>query len=72
MQESAYNQVQVYSVAYIAFQYPSAVLVRVMGPRWYFSTFTFAFGLITLGIGFISQWWQMYILRIFLGIVRTS
>lgn len=53
----------IFTIASIVFQLPSTIAVRIVGPRIWFTTITFAFGLITMCTAFISDWKQMIALR---------
>jgi MFS family permease len=62
----------IFTVSSIVFQLPSTILVRVAGPRPFFATVTFCFGLITFCTAFIKSWQQMIVLRILLGIAMSG
>ncbi|KAH6619373.1 major facilitator superfamily domain-containing protein [Chaetomium sp. MPI-SDFR-AT-0129] len=57
----------IFTISSIVFQLPATVAVRLLGPRRWFTFITLAFGIITLGTGFVRTWQQMIVLRILLG-----
>ncbi|KAL2021389.1 hypothetical protein VTK56DRAFT_7254 [Thermocarpiscus australiensis] len=57
----------IFTVSSIAFQLPSTIAVRILGPRVWFSSITLAFGLVTLCTGFVRSWQQLIALRVLLG-----
>ncbi|KAL2168910.1 hypothetical protein VTG60DRAFT_6745 [Thermothelomyces hinnuleus] len=62
----------IFTIASIAFQLPSTIAVRILGPRVWFTTITLAFGIITLCTGFVRTWQQMIVLRILLGAAMSG
>ncbi|KAL4902541.1 hypothetical protein BDW74DRAFT_180645 [Aspergillus multicolor] len=62
----------IFTVASIAFQLPCTVAVRYVGPRLWFASTTFCFGLITLCTAFVQTWRQMIAVRILLGIAMSG
>ncbi|KAL4813336.1 major facilitator superfamily domain-containing protein [Aspergillus spinulosporus] len=62
----------IFTVASIVFQLPSTVAVRYVGPRLWFASITFCFGLITLCTAFVQTWRQMIAVRILLGISMSG
>ncbi|KAL4951623.1 MFS general substrate transporter [Aspergillus filifer] len=62
----------IFTVASIVFQLPCTVAVRWVGPRPWFASITFAFGLITLCTAFVQTWRQMIAVRILLGIAMSG
>ncbi|ORY60972.1 major facilitator superfamily domain-containing protein [Pseudomassariella vexata] len=62
----------IFTISSIAFQLPSTLAVRTFGPRVWFTTITFAFGLITMCTAFIQTWKQMIALRVLLGIAMSG
>ncbi|KAF2099582.1 MFS general substrate transporter [Rhizodiscina lignyota] len=62
----------IFTLSAIAFQLPSTVAVRFFGPRWWFASITFAFGVITLCTAFVKSWRQMIALRVLLGIAMSG
>ena len=49
----------IFTISSIAFQLPATLAVRFAGPRLFFASITFAFGLITFCTAFIHTWRQM-------------
>lgn len=62
----------IFTIAAIAFQLPATLAVRFLGPRLFFSSITFVFGLITFCTAFISTWREMIALRVLLGIAMSG
>lgn len=62
----------IFTIASIAFQLPSTIAVRILGPRIWFALITFCFGIITLCTAFVQTWRQMIVLRILLGIAMSG
>ncbi|KAJ5952398.1 Major facilitator superfamily domain general substrate transporter [Penicillium vulpinum] len=62
----------IFTIASVVFQLPCTVAVRLVGPRIWFSSITFAFGLLTLCTAFVQNWQQMIILRVLLGISMSG
>jgi MFS family permease len=62
----------IFTIASIAFQLPSTIAVRTLGPRIWFAFITFSFGVITLCTAFVKNWKQMIALRILLGIAMSG
>lgn len=62
----------IFTIASIAFQLPSTIAVRTVGPRVWFAFITFCFGIITLCTAFVQTWRQMIALRILLGIAMSG
>ncbi|KAI9694708.1 MAG: hypothetical protein M1822_000324 [Bathelium mastoideum] len=62
----------IFTIASIAFQLPSTIASRILGPRIWFSLITFAFGLITMCTAFINTWKEMIALRVLLGIAMSG
>ncbi|KAF2146553.1 uncharacterized protein K452DRAFT_323701 [Aplosporella prunicola CBS 121167] len=62
----------IFTIASIAFQLPSTIAVRTVGPRRWLSFITLCFGVITLCTGFIHTWKQMIALRVLLGAAMSG
>ncbi|KAK6849494.1 hypothetical protein PG995_013327, partial [Apiospora arundinis] len=62
----------IFTIASIAFQLPSTIAVRTVGPRPWFAFITLAFGLITLCTAFVQTWRQMIALRVLLGMAMSG
>ncbi|CAG8196536.1 unnamed protein product [Penicillium salamii] len=62
----------IFTIANVAFQLPCTLAVRFVGPRLWFATITFLFGLLTMCTAFIQTWGQMIALRILLGISMSG
>ena len=62
----------IFTIASVCFQLPSTLAVRLLGPRIYFATVTFLFGLLTLCTAFVRSWQQMIALRVLLGTAMSG
>lgn len=62
----------IFTIASVVFQLPCTIAVRFVGPRAWFATITFLFGLLTMCTAFIHTWHQMIALRILLGIAMSG
>ncbi|KOS38011.1 hypothetical protein ACN38_g11171 [Penicillium nordicum] len=62
----------IFTIASVVFQLPCTVAVRFIGPRIWFATITFTFGLLTLCTAFVRTWQQMIVLRVLLGISMSG
>src|SRR5271154_6545052 len=62
----------IFTISSIAFQLPSTILMRFIGPRIFFATTTTCFGIITLCTAFITSWRQIIALRVLLGISMSG
>ncbi|KAJ5166597.1 uncharacterized protein N7482_005378, partial [Penicillium canariense] len=62
----------IFTIASVVFQLPSTLAVRFVGPRLWFASITFLFGLLTLCTAFIHTWRQMIALRVLLGMAMSG
>lgn len=62
----------IFTIASIAFQLPSTIAVRKLGPRVWFAFITISFGIITMCTALITRWKEMIALRILLGIAMSG
>ncbi|KAI8628757.1 putative MFS transporter [Xylariaceae sp. FL1651] len=62
----------IFTISSIAFQLPSTLAVRTFGPRLWFASITFAFGVVTMATAFIQTWQQMIALRVLLGVAMSG
>ncbi|KAL8752025.1 MAG: hypothetical protein Q9184_005869, partial [Pyrenodesmia sp. 2 TL-2023] len=62
----------IFTVASVCFQLPATLAVRILGPRSFFASITFSFGLITLCTAFIHTWKEMILMRVLLGIAMSG
>lgn len=62
----------IFTVASVCCQLPATILMRVVGPRIFFSATTIAFGIITICTTAITSWQQMIALRVLLGISMSG
>ncbi|PTU23836.1 hypothetical protein P175DRAFT_07397 [Aspergillus ochraceoroseus IBT 24754] len=62
----------IFTVTSVVFQLPCTVAVRLVGPRIWFATITFCFGVITLCTAFVQTWRQMIVMRVLLGMAMSG
>lgn len=62
----------IFTIASVVFHLPCTIAVRFIGPRPWFATITFLFGLLTMCTAFIHTWSQMIVLRVLLGIAMAG
>ena len=62
----------VFTLSSIAFQLPSTLAARALGPRIWFATLTVAFGLITACTALVRSWRQMIAVRVLLGAATSG
>jgi sugar phosphate permease len=58
--------------AYTVFQPLGTILTRKVGPRWFLSTVTLAWGIVMIGNGFVISWQDLAGLRVLIGYVQPS
>ncbi len=54
-------------VTYTVFQPLGTVLTRKLGPRWFLSSITLAWGVVMIGSGFVNSWQSLAGLRVLIG-----
>lgn len=59
-------------VPYVFCQWPSAILVRKMGPRIFLPATAVAWGIVMLCFGFVHTWVQLVGLRVIVGIFEAG
>lgn len=52
---------------YVPFEYPIAVLLKIIGPKVILASCATCWGAVTLGMGFIQNWQGLYAARLLLG-----
>jgi MFS family permease len=62
----------VFFTTYTAFQPPSTILVRKIGPRLHLSMITLLWGAVMIGFGFVKRWDQLAALRVILGLLEAG
>jgi MFS family permease len=62
---------KIFFIGYILFELPSNMLIRKIGPAIWLSCIAFAWGALSLGIGFINTWEALAIMRAFLGVLEA-
>lgn len=59
-------------VPYVIFQFPANIICRKLGPCLWLPSLAVSWGIVTLGVGFTTDWTQLIACRILLGIFGTS
>ncbi|KAM4065031.1 major facilitator superfamily protein [Hirsutella rhossiliensis] len=59
-------------VAYTVFQPLGTVLTRKIGPRWFLSSITLAWGAVMIGNGFVNSWQSLAGLRVLVGVFEAG
>lgn len=62
----------VFFFTYVFLQPPATVILRKIGPKWFLPTTCLAWGVLTLGFGFVHSWWEMIPLRLVLGVLEAG
>lgn len=62
----------VFFFTYTLVQPPATVILRKIGPKWFLPGTCLAWGILTLGFGFVHQWWEMIPLRLALGVLEAG
>lgn len=62
----------VFFFTYTFLQPPATVLLRKIGPKLFLPTTCLAWGILTIGFGFVHQWWEMLPLRLALGVLEAG
>lgn len=62
----------VFFFTYVFVQPPATVILRKLGPKWFLPGTCLAWGILTLGFGFVHQWWEMIPLRLALGVLEAG
>ncbi|RDW84898.1 hypothetical protein BP6252_02488 [Coleophoma cylindrospora] len=57
---------------YVTLETPVAILLKIIGPKYLLSFIAFSWGCVTLGMGFIENWWGLYICRLLLGFFEAG
>ncbi|KJY01880.1 phthalate transporter like protein [Zymoseptoria brevis] len=63
---------QIFFVGYVLLEVPSNALIRRVGPAKLLSAIVVAWGLVSLGIGFIQTWQTLVVLRALLGLLEAG
>jgi MFS family permease len=59
-------------IGYILFNIPSNVVIRVIGAARFLGIITIAWGIATIGIGLVTTWVAVAVLRSFLGVFEAG
>jgi MFS family permease len=62
----------IFTIASVVCQLPCTIAVRWVGPRIWFASITFCFGLLTLCMAFVQTWKQIIALRVLLGMAMSG
>ncbi|KAB8237969.1 major facilitator superfamily domain-containing protein [Aspergillus alliaceus] len=62
----------IFTITSVVFQLPCTMAVRWVGPRIWFASITFCFGLLTLCTAFVQTWKQLIALRVLLGMAMSG
>lgn len=62
----------VFFIGYILFEIPSNAFIHKLGAANWLSFLAFAWGLVSLGIGFLNDWKGFAVLRSFLGVFEAG
>jgi MFS family permease len=57
---------------YVTLETPVAILLKIIGPKYLLTFIAFAWGCVTLGMGFIENWWGLYLCRLLLGFFEAG
>lgn len=59
-------------IGYILFNIPSNIVIRRIGAARFLGIITVAWGIVTIGIGFVNSWVAAAVLRSFLGVFEAG
>jgi sugar phosphate permease len=59
-------------IGYILFNIPSNIVIRGVGAARFLGTITVAWGIVTIGIGFVNSWVVAAVLRSLLGVFEAG
>ena len=59
-------------IGYILFNIPSNIIIRGLGAARFLGTITVAWGIVTVGIGFVDTWVAAAVLRSLLGVFEAG
>jgi len=62
----------VFFFTYVFLQPPATVILRKVGPKLFLPSICLAWGILTLGFGFVHEWWEMIPLRLALGVLEAG
>jgi MFS family permease len=62
----------VFFFTYVFLQPPATVILRKMGPQTFLPSICLAWGILTIGFGFVHEWWEMIPLRLVLGVLEAG
>ncbi|KAF2227509.1 major facilitator superfamily domain-containing protein [Elsinoe ampelina] len=62
----------VFFFTYVFLQPPATVILRKVGPKWFLPVTCLAWGILTIGFGFVHVWWEMIPLRLVLGVLEAG
>jgi MFS family permease len=62
----------VFFTTYVVFQFPSTIIIKKVGPKYFLPLITFLWGIVMLSMGFVKDWKVMAGLRTVLGIFEAG
>lgn len=62
----------VFFTTYVVFQFPSTIIIKKVGPKYFLPLITFLWGIIMLSMGFVKDWKVMAGMRVILGIFEAG
>lgn len=60
-----------FQVPYVIFQFPANIVCRKLGPCLWLPSLAVSWGVVTLGVGFTTNWTQLIACRILLGVLEV-
>lgn len=66
------NAVTLLYATYVTVEFPAAVLLKIIGPRYLLAGCSFCWGVTTLGMGFISNAGSLYACRLLIGFFEAA
>jgi len=68
----AMSSISIFFVAFIVFQVPSNMMVKVWSPSRWLAFISFSWGIVTLSLGFVKNFYALFALRLVLGIFQAG
>lgn len=66
------NAVTLLYATYVPFEGPAAVLVKILGPRYFLGAMAFAWGVTCMCTAFIEGWGGLYTVRLLTGFFEAG
>lgn len=64
--------VMIFFIPYVIFQFPANIVIRKLGAAIWLSSLVVSWGILCIGIGFNTHWWELLICRVILGILEAG